>query len=188
MNVYDFDGTLYAGDSTVSFLFYLFRHYPRTLRRLPEAGAAFFRMKKGQISLTAFKETVYRVFSDIPDVPHEVECFWDGKIGRIKKWYRSVSREDDLVISASPEFIVRPACERIGIRYVIASRVDPKTGRFDGINCRDEEKIRRLREAFPDEKIRDFYSDSHADDPLARLAERAFRVRGEKISPWQFRT
>ncbi len=187
MNVYDFDGTLYDGDSTVSFLLYLFRRHPGTMRRLPAAGAAFFRMRAGKISLTAFKESVYRVFADVTDVPGEVERFWNKKIKRIKKWYRTAAREDDLVISASPEFIVKPACERIGIRRVIASRVDPATGRFDGINCRDEEKIRRMREMFPGETVGDFYSDSHADDPLAKLAERAFWVKGEKLSPWRFR-
>ena len=148
---------------------------------------AFLKMKTGKMILTAFKENVYRIFSDVPDMPGEVELFWDKKIKRIKRWYGAVSREDDLVISASPEFIVGPACERIGIRNVIASRVDPATGRFDGINCRDEEKIRRMRETFPNEKVEDFYSDSHADDPLARIAERAFWVKGEKVSPWRFR-
>ena len=33
-------------------------------------------------------------------------------------------------------------------------------------------------------KIEAFYSDSHSDDPMAALAERAFLVKGERLLPW----
>ncbi|MBO4406958.1 MAG: HAD-IB family phosphatase [Clostridia bacterium] len=187
MNVYDFDGTLYAGDSTVDFILFLLRRHPATLSRLPAAAAAWIAVTRGKKTLTAFKETAYRIFSDVPDVLSEAELFWKKKARKLKKWYRSRAREGDLVISASPEFVVAPACERLGIRRVMASRVDPATGRFDGVNCRGEEKIRRFREIFPDERVEDFYSDSHNDDPMARIASRAFFVKGEKIAPWRFR-
>lgn len=35
--------------------------------------------------------------------------------------------------------------------------------------------------------IDEFYSDSHSDDPLARLAKQAFLVKGEKLTPWEFK-
>ena len=186
MNIYDFDGTLYTGDSTRDFLFFLLLRHPRALRCVPAALGTFFRVRKGEKTLTDFKESLFRIFSDVPDVPREAETFWERKAKKLKKWYREKAREDDLVISASPEFLVKKGCEKLGIRRVIASRVDPATGKFEGINCRDEEKIRRLRAEYPDARAEEFYSDSHADDPLARLSERAFWVKGEKVSPWRF--
>ena len=43
----------------------------------------------------------------------------------------------------------------------------------------------RFREIFPDGKIGEFYSDSYSDTPLARLAEKAFLVKGDRLLPWE---
>ena len=104
---------------------------------------------------------------------------------RIRPWYLAQKRPDDLVISASPEFLLAPACRMLGIRAPIASRVDVQTGRYTGANCKGEEKPRRLREAYPDVVIDDFYSDSRSDAPLARMAKRAWLVKGDERTPWQ---
>ena len=89
-----------------------------------------------------------------------------------------------MIISASPEFHIREICSRIGIKNVIASKVDPKTGRCLGPNCRDEEKVRRFREIFGDAEIDDFYSDTEHDVPLAILAKRAYLIKNGTITDW----
>ena len=43
MNIYDFDGTLYHGDSTMDFLKYSFKKHPSLLRFLPAMGLAALR-------------------------------------------------------------------------------------------------------------------------------------------------
>lgn len=186
MNVYDFDGTLYAGDSTFDFLRFLMRRYPRMLLRLPAIGAEFAKYRMKKQDKTAFKEKMYGVFALVPDMSAEVALFWKSHDKKLKKYYEKTRREDDMVISASPEFLIAPACSRLGIRRVLGSRVDMKTGRYTGINCHGKEKIARLR-SVTQENVEDFYSDSHADDPLAAAARRAFMVKGEKLSPWKFR-
>ena len=66
------------------------------------------------------------------------------------EWHRA--RGDRLVIvSASPELYVRVAGDRLGADEVIATRlaVDEQgilTGRYQGSNCRGEEKLRRLQQ------------------------------------------
>ena len=55
-----------------------------------------------------------------------------------------------VIVSASPELYVGVAAERLGADAVIATRlaVDDRqllTGRYEGLNCRGEEKIQRLR-------------------------------------------
>ena len=51
--------------------------------------------------------------------------------------------------------------------------MNPQTGLYDGLNCHGEEKVRRMRELYPDAEIEQFYSDSLHDTPLARLARRS---------------
>lgn len=187
MNVYDFDGTLYAGDSTADFVAFLMRRHPALLLHLPAIGVAFLKLAWKLQSKTKTKERLYAVFAQIPDMEGEVSAFWKSHRKNLKAWYRETKRPDDLVISASPEFLVKPGCALLGIKRVMASRVDMKTGRYTGENCHGAEKITRLEAAFPGEHVTDFYSDSHADDPLAAYADRAFMVKGEKLSPWQFK-
>jgi phosphoserine phosphatase len=63
--------------------------------------------------------------------------------------------------------------------------IDIHTGKYDGLNCHGEEKVRSFHELFPEGKIDEFYSESYSDTPLARLAEKAFLVKGDSLLPWQ---
>lgn len=183
MNVYDFDGTIYYGDSTADFVGYCIRKYPVTLLWMPITAWAFFLYVLGIYSKTKFKEKMYGFLKYVPN--GAVECFWQEYQKKIKPWYRAQQKPDDVVISASPEFLIKPVCEMIGIKTVMASRVDIKTGRTEGLNCHDTEKVRRLYEWNPNAKIQEFYSDSFADEPLAQISEHAYMVKGDKRTLWK---
>ena len=160
MNVYDFDGTIYDGDSTVDFLIYMYRKHPGLMiPRLPGQCLAALRYKLRQISKERMKEIFFSFLPKMPDVEKTVSDFWDEKEGRIKDWYKRQQREDDVIISASPEFLLKEICNRQGIRHLIATRMDERTGKIAGKNCRGEEKPVRFREVFPREEIEGFYSD-----------------------------
>ena len=58
-------------------------------------------------------------------------------------------------------------------------RVDARTGRYTGLNCKGAEKVSRFREQYPDAEIGQFFPIPAQDAPLAHLARRAFLVRGE---------
>ena len=121
----------------------------------------------------------------IGDVDSAVNAFWEANLGRVKAWYLPRHRDDDVVISASPEFLIRPACTSLGITRVIGSPVDKRSGHFLGPNCHGPEKVNRFRARFPEGQIDEFFSDSHSDDPLAALADKAWLVKGERLLPWR---
>ena len=187
MNVYDFDKTIYDGDSTMRFLIHLILRQPSLIRHLPAFSVNALMFATGRRKKQDFKERMFRAFlGSARNVEAELELFWDKNMDRVFKWYARTRRDDDVIISASPVEIVRPCCERLGIKYIMGSPVDMHTGRYSGPNCHGEEKVRRFREAFPGMSVDDFYSDSHSDDPMARIARRAFMVKGETLTPWQF--
>ena len=185
MNIYDFDETIYDSDSTKDFYFYCLKRYPKILLTVPYMAWGFFLYVLGAIPKTRAKEIMYRFLTKIPDIDAAVEDFWNINEGKIKPWYKNRQREDDIIISASPEFLLKPICTRLGIKYLMASRVDKKTGVYTGQNCHDAEKVNRLYERFPDAKCGEFYSDSLSDTPLAEIAEKAYIIRGETLIPWQ---
>lgn len=187
MNVYDFDGTLYRGDSSADLCLYALRKKPALVKYLPGIAGAGLKYLRKRIDKTAFKEKIFAFLSSV-ETEALVEAFWDSHERKIMPWYPARQRPDDTVISASPEFLIRPIAQRLGIRNVIASRVDPDTGKFSGLNCHDEEKVKRLHAEFHGAVIDDFYSDSLSDLPLARLAKRAYFVRNGKPEEWRVRT
>lgn len=186
MNVYDWDQTIYRGDSTFGFVLYCYRHRPLTLLSIPRTAVFGLLYGLHLIPKLKFKENLYHMFVWIHDMDEFVEQFTSAHMDHVKKWYRLQQKEDDVVISASPEFLIRSFCEKAGIHTCMASRVDIHTGKYHGLNCHGAEKVRRFYEVFPDGRIEEFDSDSYSDTPLAKLAERAFIVKGEKRIPWDF--
>ena len=185
MNVYDFDKTIYDGDSTVNFYLYcLFRH-PKIIRYIPKQikGIIMYILKK--INKTQMKEYFYTFFSSINNIDGEVNNFWYKNKKKIKKWYLEKHKSDDIIISASPYFLLQPICKEIGISKVIASNVDKITGKYQGENCRGQEKVIRFRKEFKNETIDEFYSDSYSDLPVARLATKAYLVNKNKLKIWK---
>ena len=186
MNVYDFDNTILRGDSSVRFFAWCLARYPRMWLDLPAQvvnGLLFLiKIRPKQ----AFKQRMFGYLRFI-DLDRALEGFWRANLPRVKDWYRAAHRPDDVVISASPAFLIAPACRALGIEAVLGSPVDARTGTFHGPNCHGEEKVRRFRARFGGAPIDEFYSDSHSDDPLARLARRAWLVRGDRLEPWRFR-
>ncbi|MGM9676174.1 MAG: haloacid dehalogenase-like hydrolase [Butyricicoccus sp.] len=186
MNVYDFDQTIYHGDSTVDFYFYCLRHRPLMVYSWPGTAVAFALYQAKVIDKTRFKQQMYHFLRAVGDTDRLVQDFWRSHLKNIKSWYLDKTRrEDDVIISASPEFLLKPACEQLGIKYLMASRVDPHTGIYTGVNCWGEEKVRRFYEKFGKVPIETFYSDSLSDTPLARLADTAWIVRGDALIPWE---
>ena len=86
-----------------------------------------------------------------------------------------------MVISASPEFIIAPICEKLGIGKPIASRVEKKTGKFISENCYGMEKVKRFRKEYPNIEVENFYTDSKSDLPMMQLARNSYMVKSGNI-------
>lgn len=185
MNVYDFDKTVYKGDSSIHFYFYCLRKSPKLLLYLPKQmwGIALHRI--GVISTTNMKERFFSFLTSIPDIDLLVNRFWEISIKNISDWYLQQKGIDDIIISASPAFLLKPICKTLNITNLIATNMDPHTGEISGENCKGVEKVRRFCILYSKEQIECFYSDSISDAPFAMLAKRAFLVKKNKIVPWR---
>lgn len=186
MNVYDFDKTIYDGDSTFDFYIFCLKRNKKIIKLIPNliyAYSKYYIFKKG--NKTQMKEKMYRFLTYI-DTEQEVKEFWKIHCQKIKKWYYKTQKSDDLVISASPYFLLKPICTKLKIKHLIASDVSPVDGKYSGINCHGKEKVRLFNLKF-DENIDDFYSDSYSDTPLAEISKNAYMVKKNNIYPWKFK-
>lgn len=183
-NVYDFDKTIYDGDSTVEFYKYCIKKYPAALLALPKTALYYFIYKAKRCSKTRFKEVFYRFLKYVPDIEENISAFWRIHQKNIKSWYLDCRRDSDIIISASPYFLLEPICHQLHTGPLLASLVELQTGKTLGENCYGKEKVRRLKEAVPDFEIEKFYSDSYSDSPLAQLAQESFLVRKDELLSW----
>lgn len=186
INLYDFDKTIYDGDSSTDFFFYSLMHYPRIVIILPKLIVAALACGLHIITKTKMKETIFSFVKYIPDIDEHINLFWESHRCYIKNFYRSKKHDKDIIISASPEFLLMPLKEELGVLDLIASRVDKKTGKFTGLNCHGEEKVKRLNKKYKDYEVLESYSDNKCDAPILRLAKKQYIVKGEKLTPSHF--
>lgn len=182
MNVYDFDKTIYPKDSSAEFYLFNLKKDPLLIRYLPIQAWAFLRYTLKLIPKTTMKQEVYRYFRGIPDMEQRVHAFWETRQHKIQPFYLKQKKTSDVIISASPEFLLRPIIQKLGVN-LIASIVDPKLGTHQE-NCYGDQKPLRFLAQFPKASIEAFYSDSLSDTPMARLAKRAYLVSKESIVSW----
>lgn len=185
MNAYDFDGTIYDGDSTVDFYLFCLRRDPSLVRFLPGQVLAAAPFLLGAKDRTWFKGRFFSFLNGIKDVDQWVSDFWDRNLHKIYPWYFELRCCDDVVTSASPFFLLGSACVRLEVGVPIASEVDTRTGVLLSPNNRGQEKVRRFRERFGASEVNRFYSDSLSDLPMARIAREAFLVRRGSPTMWE---
>lgn len=188
MNVYDFDKTIYDGDSTINFFLFSLKKDIKLVRFFPKQFFGFILHKLKIISKTKFKEIFFCFLKGLKNKEEHLHSFWLIHRTRIKKWYIDKQECTDVVISASPEFLLEPICKELNISHLIASKVYIETGNFLGNNCYGEEKVIRFFEKFPDSQIDNFYSDSVSDLPLAKISKSAFLVQKDKLIKFDIET
>ena len=142
MNCYDFDKTIYNGDSTKDFYLFCLKRHKGIIKTFPgliKAFTKFYVLKKG--NKTDFKEKMYR-FLPYVNIEKDLPEFWASHKNNIKDWYYKTQREDDVIISASPEFLLEPICKELGIKYLKESTVMVKKKSEDFMKCFLTERLR----------------------------------------------
>lgn len=181
---YDFDNTVYHGDSSTHFTLWCLRRYPKTLLHLPAMAWWGLLFGLHLCPKTTFKSHLFGYLRYLPDTSRAVSLFWQGHRKNLKAWYLKKNHENDVILSASPEFLLGPICGELGVKKLICTQMDPRTGVIQGENCWGPEKVRRLGEVYTDYHILEFYSDSRSDTPLAQLADQSFLVKGDELLAW----
>jgi len=185
IDVYDFDGTIYDGDSTADFVLFCLRRHPGMIAGLPRVALAALRLAVKNINLTKFKSVLFGEMSKRFSLEEEADAFWQSMKTRAKlgPWFFDTPRDIPIVIaSASPEFELKHAAKILGVDTLIGTRCDMKTGELFGKNCKGAQKIERIREVFGDFEVRAMYTDdAKADGPLLAIAKERYIVTHGKV-------
>ena len=190
MRVFDFDGTIYDGESLFDLYLYSARHDPKVFRYIAPVLRYAVKYKLGRATLEQMEYGVGKMTEGyltelsrskrVASVEQLVDDFWDRYYARIKPWYQPES--DDVILTASFDLAVGEACRRLGVRNLVASEGDVETMKVTYLNF-NTNKARRFRELYgPDAVIDEFYTDSKFDQPMIDMARHAFMVKGNTIT------
>ncbi len=186
MNIiaYDFDGTIYDGDSSVDFYKFCFQKKKTIckywLKQLWYFGLYILGLK----TKTEMKEVLFCFLKDLHDIDGLLKEFWNNHYTKIKPWYLKKEHLNDIIISASPEFLLELPIKKLKVKDLIASVVDIKTGKFLKENCHGEEKVKRLKEKYPEIVVEEMYTDSSADLPMIEISKKGFKVKKNVVMPY----
>jgi phosphoserine phosphatase/putative flippase GtrA len=182
IDVYDFDHTIYDGDASRDFLLFCLRTQSGAWRELPGQIFATALFLLGVISRDRYKERAFAVLKRLPDPEAVVHEFWRRHRGKVAGWYLAQRRTNDVIVSASPAFLLAPFAAELNAT-LIGTRMDSSCGSIVGRNCRGEEKVRRLAVAAPGVPIDRVYSDSLSDLPILKLGRRPYIVHKGVATP-----
>ncbi len=186
LRVFDFDNTIYDGESGMD----LFLHFLRldtkgVFKYIPKFFEGFLKYKKGVITIDevinkygAFLKEYCDNFAD--SMEKEFERFWDLNEHKIKSFYLNIHNEDDVIVSACPESLLKIICDRLEIKNYICSKVNFSTGEIQQI-CYKDKKVSLFKEKYGDVMIDEFYTDSVSDMPMIDISRNAYMVSGEDI-------
>ena len=188
MNVYDFDKTIFYSDSTICFLKWCVIRHPNIIfLYFPKLFVSAILYIFKRISVSQAVEQLLSFMNFVPNLEEEIENFWIKYEKKISPWYLKQKKDDDLIISASPEFFLRPIIKKLNVQ-LIGTQLDLQTGKIVGRCCYAKQKVKNLilSEFFTNLHIDEFYSDSISDFPLSLCAQKAFLVvnHGKRVKTW----
>lgn len=181
INLFDFDYTIYDGDSTIDFYIFSLKKDIRLIRFFPIQLLYFILYSTRLVDKRNWKSKFFIFLKGIQNIEEFVEEFWNINQKKIKEWYLDQKSNKDIIISASPSFLLRPISERLKVLDLIATEVDKNTGELLSENCYGEEKVKRFNEIYHDYKVVEAYTDHVSDIPMLELATTKYIVKKDEV-------
>lgn len=185
MNVYDFDNTIYDGESIVDFFLFCLKKKPSLILYLPRVMYTLLLYKLRLLSIKKFYKLAGKISSAVlsnkEHLNEFVNEFWKRNRRKLKPKYVNMLTDKDVIITGSPRMLMMGIINELNVlpQNIICSEFNLDTGCFEFI-CLRENKVAVFKEKYPNKKISNFYSDSLNDIPMMKLAKRSYLVKKNK--------
>lgn len=185
MNAYDFDDTIYSGESIYDFFIFclkkdkrLYLYFPKVFLRLVEYKLNILDINKlyktAEEIINIFVEKNIRRFNDL------IKEFWDKNHSKLKPQFLKMLKSDDLIITGCPNFLINYIKDELKVKNIICTQFNFETNKLEFI-CLGKNKVKAFNEKFKDVKINKFYTDSLSDIPFMEMANEVYLVKKSKI-------
>ena len=184
MNVFDFDNTIYRGESPVDFAFFLLRTHKQVYLYLPSIFYNSVKYKLCLVSREKMEEIFNHYLKTFPLSTEElnelIAQFWKEHEHKLDPEMLRRIKPDDIILSAGPSILIQGIRHKLNTEHVIATEIDFDAKRVLYYNFR-ENKVKRFHELFGEQRIHKFYTDSYNDRALMDISDRVFLMRKKKM-------
>lgn len=181
-DLYDFDGTIYDGDSGVDLVLFAIRKKPIVILYLLKSIKMVVLYLLKLRTKEEVKSKLFSFLQEFPDTDEFVREFWQCHEKKIKQfWKKKKTHRRDIIISASGYFWLKPFADKYNVKDLFGTDINPKTGEVSGNNCHGKEKVKLFYDKYPNAEIKKMYTDSINDLPLIEEAKEGFLVKRNKI-------
>lgn len=184
MNVYDFDNTIYDGESLIDFFLFSIKKRKSLIKYLPLIFYTASLYKLRLLPIEKLYKLAGKMSSAIIDNKENAEMFirdfWNENFSKLKPYYLNKLKSGDVIISASPRILIEGILNKLKTNNLVCSELDLETGTFDFV-CFKENKALAFKKKYPNVTIDEFYTDSLNDISLIELSKKAYLVKKRKI-------
>ncbi len=201
LSVFDLDHTLLKVNTSYCFGWYLYQKGFFSFRTLVRCLSTYGVHKFGFISIPQLHRQTFRaIFYErfLSQVSGFVQPFLDQQLDSmvniaVQTRLQEAQKEGEYtaILSSSPDFLVRPIAERLGINLWRATKyLTTPSGRFQEVNVfAGEDKANAIKEMSKDLKIDlshiTVFSDSFLDLPMLLIAGKAVAVSPDsRLKKW----
>ena len=180
MKVFDFDNTIYKGESSVDLSFYMIRHKKKILLYVPKILFSLIGYKLCLLKKEKIESIINDFFSGVFDGSESPEDFlkpfWKTHKHKLNPDIIRLIEPDDVILSASPDFMFQEIRKMLNTENIIGTEVDIKQKKIRRLNFGDN-KVKKFKELYGDIKIDVLYTDSYNDKALMEISEEVFIVK-----------
>lgn len=184
MNVFDFDNTLYHGESSVDMALFLINSNKKVILHLPSIFSSLIKYKlclasreKLEASINSFLKTAIR---DKDELEMLVERFWEKYQYRLDKRMLKLIRSEDIIITAGPTLLISKIQSRLNTKKIIGTEIDSDSKKVTYFNF-GSNKAKRFRKLFRDKHINCFFTDSYNDKALMDISDKVYIVNKGRL-------
>lgn len=184
MKVFDFDNTLYHGESSVDLALYMIRNNRRIILYLPKI---FYNLIKYKLCIADKKKMVAAINDFLnnalrskKEIYNAVNGFWDKNRHKLDRRLLDRIGSEDVIITAGPDFLINGIRDLINTDHIICSSIGPDKMKVRYLNF-GENKVRGFKAVYGEKRIDSFYTDSYNDKALMDISDRVFIVKKGRL-------
>ncbi len=184
MKVFDFDNTIYGGESVFDFAMFFVKRKKSFIKYVPNFIKILFSYKMCHMDISEFQKALEKYANPFLEnqeyIKELVAEFW---LQNIEKLYPNILKKiekDDVIITASPDFLIDGIKDVLNTDHILCSKLDLEKGKISFLNFR-ENKVKCFMEKYDEKKIEEFYTDSYNDKPLMDISKHVFLVHHGKL-------
>lgn len=184
MQVFDFDNTLYRGESAVDLALYMIRNNKKIILYLPKIFVNLIKYKLCLVNkrkmTAAINDFMQNVLSGKDELMDSIKGFWDNNGFKLDKRMLDMIKKDDIIITAGPDFLINGIRDLLNTDHIISSKIDTDKMKVRYLNF-GANKVKGYISIYGDKRIDCFYTDSYNDKALMDISDKVFIVKKGRL-------